>query len=101
MAEVEKVDLVKAIKGPTTGVFWVKTIMYLLAASAIVFLFLAVKNFIHPKPTQNITMQEGSQLTIRNEAAKRHLIMFAEPYFAVSTEDKADVGCRVGVRWEF
>ncbi len=103
MAEGEKIDLVKAIKSPFTGLYWVKVIMFSLGASAILFIGFGVYKayFKKPMPNQAITVQQGGQVTIRNEATKKHFIIFTEPYIGVDTKDKGSIGIRAGVRWEF
>jgi hypothetical protein len=99
----EKIDLVKAATSPFTGLYWIKCIMFGLGIGFLVLIGFAVKKafFTKSQATQNITMQEGSQLTIKNEAAKRHLILFAEPYIGVDTKQGNSIGTRVGLRWEF
>jgi hypothetical protein len=103
MAEGEKIDLVKAVTSPFTGLYWVKTIMYCLGASALVFIGFGVYKayFKKPMPNQAITVQEGGQVTIRNEAAKKRWFLFTEPYVGVDTKNKGSIGIRAGVRWEF
>lgn len=102
MAESEKIDLVKAIKGPTTGLFWVKTILYGLALSAILLVGWAIYKayFKKPSPSQNITVGQGGNVNITN-SLKRGLILFAEPYIGVDTKNKGSIGIRAGCRWEF
>lgn len=105
MAEGEKVDLKKMVTGPTTGVFWVKTILYGLAFSALVFVGFGVYKtyFAKPKPTQDINVEAGGSVVIKNEANKRNLIFFGEPYvFAEGgNTSRTGVGVRAGLRWEF
>jgi len=103
MAEGEKVDLVKAVRSVATPVYWIKSLMYGLGIACLLFIGFGVYKayFKKPLPNQNITVGQGGQVTIRNEAAKRHLILFAEPYIGVDTKQKASIGTRVGARWEF
>lgn len=101
----EPVDLKKAVTAPFTGVYWVKTIMYGLGLLALFLIGSAVKDkfFSKPKPSQAVTVQSGGVATIINEANKRHLILFAEPYvFAEGGNDsRTGVGVKCGLRWEF
>lgn len=106
----EPVDIKKVVDvTPTTlvktGSSTLKGLMVLLAIAAILFCiyFTVSRLFKKPLPTQPVTVQSGGIANIINEANKRHLILFAEPYFQVSTkaDENANVGCRVGVRWEF
>lgn len=102
MAE-EKVDLLKAVKSVATPIYWMKTIMYILGASAILFIGYGIYKayFKKPLPSQEITVGEGGQVTIRNEAAKKGLILFVEPYIGVDTSTKTSCGIRTGMRIEF
>lgn len=90
-----------------TGIVQPKTGLKALAFLPWLLLFLFIgfgvykAYFKKPLPNQNITVGQGGQVTIRNEAAKRHLILFAEPYIGVDTKQKASIGTRVGCRWEF
>jgi hypothetical protein len=103
MAEGEKFNLIKAITSPFTGLYWVKTVMFSLGALVLLFVGFAVYKayFKKPLPNQAITVQEGGTVTIRNEAPKKHLIVFMEPFYQVETDDDPSVGIRVGARWEF
>ena len=102
MAEDVKSQVVAAVKAPVTPVFWVKAILYGLAFLAIFFVVTGVYNYYFGKksPTQNIVVGQGGKVEIQN-APKRHLILFAEPYVGVDTKDKGSIGIRAGCRWEF
>lgn len=105
----EPVDVKKVVDvSPTTLVktssSTLKGLMVILGVALIGFcIYFTIRTLFKPKPTQQIAVQSGGIANIINEANKRHLILFAEPYFQVSTkaEENANVGCRVGVRWEF
>ena len=101
----DKVDLKEFAKGFSTPASWWKAVGIGLKVFALVLIAFAVyKAFImKPKPTQDITVQSGGQVTIKNEANKRHLIFFGEPYiFAEGGNDnRTGVGVKVGARWEF
>ncbi len=92
-----------AVTAPVTPVYWVKTVMYGLGMLSLFLIGFGVYKayFKKPLPNQAITVQEGGQVTIRNEAGKRRLILFAEPYVNVDTSDKGSLGIRAGCRWEF
>jgi len=86
-----------------------KGLMVILGVVAIGFCiyFTVSRLFKKPLPSQPVTISSvspgGIGVKIINEANKRHLILFAEPYFQVSTksDENGNIGCRVGVRWEF
>jgi hypothetical protein len=99
----EPIDLKKAVTSPFTGLYWIKTVMYGLGLSALLFIGYGVYKayFKKAEPSQSITVGSGGQVTIKNEAAKRHFILFAEPYVGVDTKQKESIGIRAGCRWEF
>lgn len=106
MAEGEKVDLVKAVTSVATPVYWVKTIMYGLGISCLLFVGYGVYGYYFKKKpaTQNVVVQKGGQLDIHNEAQKRNFILFAEPFVQVDTRvegQHGSIGIRAGCRWEF
>ena len=106
---MEPVDLKKVVDvSPATLVktssSTAKGLMVIFGVLAFVFcIWFTIKTLLKPKPSQTVSVASGGIANIINEANKRHLILFAEPYFQVSTkaEENANVGCRVGVRWEF
>ena len=98
VVDVSPATLVKTSSSTAKG------LMVILGVIAILFcVYFTVKSLFKPKPSQTVSVASGGIANIINEANKRHLILFAEPYFQVSTkaEENANVGCRVGVRWEF
>ena len=101
--ETEPIDLKKAITSPFTGLYWVKTLMYGLGLSVLLLIgFMTWHTFFKKdKPTQDINVESGGTVHIVNEANKRHLILFAEPFVSVATNDDFGVGLRAGLRWEF
>jgi Ni,Fe-hydrogenase I cytochrome b subunit len=105
MADQEKFSILKFFSSFTQWLPWVKTLRYVIGAIAILAIIFTIYKafFKKDKPTQDINVQSGGLVNVINEANKRHLILFAEPYFQVSTksEENANVGCRIGVRWEF
>ncbi len=66
-------------------------------------IFFTVKSlFKKPAPSQPITVGDGGVVNIHNEAQKKHLIWFVEPWFGVSNRnDKGELGIRTGCKWEF
>jgi hypothetical protein len=105
METPEKVDVKKFAQGFVTPASWWKAVGIGLKILALVLVAFAIyKAFImKPKPTQDITVQSGGTVTIKNEANKRHLILFAEPYvFAEGgNTSRTGVGVKAGVRLEF
>ena len=106
----EPVDIKKVVDiTPTTLVktssSTLKGLMVLLAILAILFCiyFTVSRLFRKPVPTQPITVQSGGLVKIINEANKRHLILFAEPYvFAEGgNTSRTGLGVKCGLRWEF
>ena len=105
--DLNKFSVKKLVVGKKTDIW--KSIRYGL----IFCLFLGICYFIYrgaeamfPKPqNQNIVAEKGSKVTVINKADKRWFILFAEPYIGVSTntkdEGRAEVGGRVGLRFEF
>ena len=77
----EKVDLKEFAKGFATPASWWKAVGIGLKILALVLIAFAIyKAFVmKPKPTQDITVESGGKVEIRNEANKRHLIFFCEP----------------------
>ena len=107
---MEPVDIKKVVDiTPTTLVktssSTLKGLMVLLAILAILFCiyFTVSRLFRKPVPTQPINVQSGGIVKIINEANKRHLILFGEPYvFAEGgNTSRTGVGVKVGARWEF
>ncbi len=100
----EPIDIKKAVTSPFTGLYWVKTIMYGLGLSVLLLMgFCVWHTFFKKTPaTQDIHMGSGD-VHIVNEANKRHLILFAEPYVFTQTSNggEAGIGIRGGCRWEF
>jgi hypothetical protein len=106
----EPIDVKKVVDvSPTTLVktssSTFKGLMVILGVVAILFcVYFTVKSlFNKPKPTQPITVQSGGLVNVINEANKRHLILFAEPYvFAEGgNTSRTGLGVKVGARWEF
>ena len=106
----EPVDIKKVVDvSPTTLVktssSTAKGLMVILGVLAILFCigYTGYTLFRKPKPTQPITVQSGGLVNVINEANKRHLILFAEPYVFTQTSNggEAGIGIRGGCRWEF
>ena len=107
---MEPVDIKKVVDvSPATLVktssSTAKGLMVIVAIIAILFCiyFTVSRLFKKPLPTQPITVQSGGIVKVINEANKRHLILFGEPYvFAEGgNTSRTGVGIRVGARWEF
>jgi hypothetical protein len=79
--------------------------MYGLGLSALLFIGYGIKKayFDKPRPTQDIVVESGGQLTIKNEANKRRLIFFGEPYIFAEggNTNRTGLGVKAGCRWEF
>lgn len=99
----EPVDVKKLAKSPFTVLFWIKTIMFMLGMTVILSIGYGVYKYFNkkPQPTQNINVQPGGVVQIKNEQAKKNFYIFTEPYVGVDTKNKNSAGIRVGVRWEF
>lgn len=80
-----------------------KGLMVILGVAAILFCvyFTVSRLFKKPVPTQPITVQPGGKVDIHNEAPRKSFIVFVEPWFGTSTQNKWDAGIRAGVRYEF
>lgn len=87
----------KGIVKPKTGI---KALAFLPWLLLFVFIGYSVYKayFKKPEPTQDIETVE--EMNVYN-APKRHLILFAEPYVFVDTEENSGLGIRAGIRWEF
>lgn len=105
----EPVDIKKVVDvSPTTLVktssSTAKGLMVILGVVAILFcVYFTIRTLFKPKPTQSVSVQSGGIANIINEANKRHLILFAEPYvFAEGgNTSRTGVGVKCGLRWEF
>ena len=70
MADGEKIDIVKAVTSPFTGIYWVKVIMMGFGLCFLLFVGYCVYNTLHPKPQQvqnsttTVTGQPGSHITV-------------------------------------
>jgi hypothetical protein len=98
VVDVSPATLVKTSSSTAKG------LMVILGVVAILFCIgFTIKTLIKPKPTQNVTVGQGGIANIINEANKRHLILFAEPYvFAEGgNTSRTGVGIKAGLRWEF
>ena len=99
VVDVSPATLVKTSSSTAKG------LMVILGVVAIGFCvyFTVSRLFKKPLPTQPITVQSGGIVKVINEANKRHLILFAEPYvFAEGGNDsRTGVGIKCGLRWEF
>ena len=99
VVDVSPATLVKTSSSTAKG------LMVILGVLAILFCvyFTVSRLFKKPLSTQPITVQSGGIVKVINEANKRHLILFAEPYvFAEGGNDnRTGVGVKCGLRWEF
>ena len=105
MAEGEKISIVKAVTSPFTGLYWVKTLMYIFGAAVLFFVSFAIyKAYIKkPEPTQSIHAATGSNVTVvQNNERKKTLIPFVEAYVDQrSGYSSLGGGIRAGVRFEW
>lgn len=103
MVEQEKFSVTKFFSSFTQWLPWVKTLRYVIGAFIVLALIFTIWKafFKKERPTQDINVESGGTVHIVNEANKRHLILFAEPFVSVATNDDFGVGIRAGVRWEF
>ena len=104
MADQEKFSIGKFFSSFTQWLPWVKTLRYVIGAIAIlVIIFTIKKAFFTKTNSQPINNQSGGIVNVINEANKRHLILFAEPYvFAEGgNTSRTGVGVKAGIRWEF
>ena len=108
----EAFDVKKLVTSPFTGVFWVKTIVYMMAMAFVAAIGYGVWQFYFvKKPTQtqnqtigNITVASGGHLNLgqqTTETKKKWYIPtpFVEIY-AFKDSDEG-VGGRFGARWDF
>ena len=72
----EPIDIKKAVTSPFTGLFWIKTFMYGLGLSALIFIGFGVYKayFKKPEPNQSIQVSQGGTVVIKNENDKFKLI---------------------------
>lgn len=75
MAEGEKINLVKAITSPFTGLYWVKTLMYGLGLAALVFIGLGVYKAYFKKPLPTTT-QSAEHIINYNYTLTPHQTFF-------------------------
>jgi len=99
----EKITIQKFLSGiisPKTGV---KALAFLPWILLFLFIGFTVWRAYLKKPEPNTTIhaESGSDIDVIYEANKRHLILFAEPFVSVATNDDFGVGIRTGLRWEF
>jgi len=103
VVDVSPATLVKTSSSTAKG------LMVILGVLAILFCvyFTVSRLFKKPLPTQPVSIGKvdpgGIGVKIINEANKRHLILFAEPYvFAEGgNTSRTGVGVKCGLRWEF
>jgi hypothetical protein len=102
MAETEPITAGKFITGvvqPKTGL---KALAFLPWLILFVLIGYCVYRTFNPKSTQQIHVDQGGSVIIKNEAQnKRKYTIFTEPYVGVETKDRAYIGIRIGGRWEF
>ena len=108
LAKPEPISLMKMIKGPFTGVYWIKSLMLGLGIFVILIIGYAVYKayFKRPAPsqTQQINAQDGSQVKVENHYyndRKKTLIPFVEGTYGKGSQVGADFGIRAGVRFEW
>ena len=99
----EPFDIKKLLDfSPTALLKSVSLGLKVLAVVGLVFcVYTTVQTIRKPKPTQNITVGSGGQVTIRNEAPKKKLIPFIETFLSTETHGTYDAGIRAGCRIEF
>lgn len=54
-----------------------------------------------PQPTQDINVESGGTVEIHNEAPKKSIYWFVEPWIGKANENKWNSGIRTGMRYEF
>jgi len=100
----EEIDLRKLVISPFTGLYWIKTLMYIFGFTVILFIGYAVyKAYIKkPEPSQAVHADAGSNVTlIQNNQRKRMFIPFIEGYVEQQKSDTLQTGLRAGCRVEF
>ena len=98
VVDVSPATLVKTSSSTAKG------LMVILGVLAILFcVYFTIRTLFKPKPSQAISVAAGGVANIINEANKRHLILFAEPYvFAEGgNTSRTGLGVKCGLRWEF
>mgnify|MGYP007017515763 CR=1 FL=1 len=98
VVDVSPATLVKTSSSTAKG------LMVILGVIAILFcVYFTVRSLFKPKPSQAVHVQSGGVANIINEANKRHLILFGEPYvFAEGgNTSRTGVGVKCGLRLEF
>lgn len=99
----EPFDIMKLLKAPLTGMYWVKVLAIGLGLAAVIAAGYGVYNLIFKKePTQTIVAKRGSTVTVNQiNSAKRWIIPFVEGWGGVRDDNNFEAGIRVGGRIEF
>ena len=101
---MEAFNLKKLLSSPFTGLYWTKTVMFLLGGTGILVIGFAVYKayFKRPEPTQAIKAEAGSNVTvIQQNNRKRYFIPFMEGGIEQPTNDDWHTFIRAGLRFEF
>lgn len=107
MADSEQFDLLKLLKSPFTGLYWVKSVMLGLGIYVLIIVGFAVWKAFFKKPdptnTQNIEAQAGSNVSVTHiYERKKTLIPFVEGFAEQKSDgEKLNTGIRGGVRFEW
>ena len=110
----ENFDVKKLVTSPFTGIFWVKTIMFMFGMAFLASVGYGVYQFYFAKkPVQqtqnqqigNITVQPGGHLNLgqqTSEVKKKWYIPspFVELY-VFKEDDEDGAGIKTGARWDF
>ena len=99
----EPITLQKFFSGLLSLKTGVKALAFLPWLLVFLFIGFLIWNtfFKQAKPTQDITVESGGSVIIKNEAAKKRLVWFVEPWVGSSSQEKWDGGIRTGIRIEF
>lgn len=100
----EEFDIKKLLMSPFSGIYWTKTVMFILGACVIFVVGYAVYKAYIKKPdsTQTIRAGKGSSVTvIQNNDRKKSLIPFVEGGVEQPSEGKFKTFIRTGLRFEW
>lgn len=109
----EAFDVKKLVTSPFTGVFWAKTIVYMMAMAFLLAVGYGVyKYYFKRDVTQtqnqqigNITVNEGGHVNLGQQTVeKKRAWYIPSPFvevYAFKEDDRDGMGGRFGGRWEF
>lgn len=98
----EQFEIRKLVKSPFTGLFWVKSFMYMLGIGCIIFIGFSIYRIFNPKATQQINIAKGATAKIiQNTQGKRYFIPFIEGGIEKNSDVDFDTYIRTGLRIEW